>query len=355
MSLVEELNVIIEVPEIEVTVEDIPPIDFTLEQYTDVVVVAAGNVGQQGPIGLDGPAGPVGADSIVPGPQGLQGDPGNDGADGDPGAPGPTDHGLLTGLGDDDHPQYRLVSVPITAAMVAADIATQAELDAFIALAATDAELASHVAAADPHTVYRLESVPITAAMVAADIATQAELDVIASYIEPIQDIVLGATTSLIDFTSIPATYKHLMLVLAARSDYVGLNMSTWLRFNNDSSNAYYYQLVSAQGSVAPAASDSGGAPSEASFGTVAGTTASAGMPGHTELLILDYARTVWGKYGLSRSVVQGSIFTAGGQQMLRNWGIAWNSSTAINRITIGVSAGANFLTGSRATLYGLR
>ncbi|MBA2726542.1 MAG: hypothetical protein H0U53_11170, partial [Actinobacteria bacterium] len=100
---------------------------------------------------------------------------------------GVTDHGLLTGLADDDHPQYettaevaaqitthaaaadphtgyRLESVAIAAADVAADVATQAELDA-------------HAAAADPHTGYRLESAPIAAADVAADIATQAELD----------------------------------------------------------------------------------------------------------------------------------------------------------------------------------
>jgi hypothetical protein len=42
---------------------------------------------------------------------------------------GVTDHGALTGLGDDDHPQY-----------------------------ATDADLATHAAAADPHTGYQKES-----------------------------------------------------------------------------------------------------------------------------------------------------------------------------------------------------
>ncbi len=49
-----------------------------------------GATGPQGPIGLTGPQGEVG-------PQGLQGEPGDD---------APADHGLLTGLGDDDHTQY---------------------------------------------------------------------------------------------------------------------------------------------------------------------------------------------------------------------------------------------------------
>lgn len=41
----------------------------------------------------------------------------------------------------------------------------------------TQTELDDHVAAVDPHTGYRLESVAIAAADVAADVATQAELD----------------------------------------------------------------------------------------------------------------------------------------------------------------------------------
>jgi hypothetical protein len=45
------------------------------------------------------------------------------------GGPGETDHGALTGLGDDDHPQY-----------------------------ATDTDLTTHAGAADPHTGYQKES-----------------------------------------------------------------------------------------------------------------------------------------------------------------------------------------------------
>jgi len=93
---------------------------------------AMGPQGLQGDPGAPGPAGPVGATGIQ-GPQGLQGDPGvqgpagsqgsagAQGTQGDPGPQGPagptgpqgptgppgtTDHGALTGLSDDDHPQY---------------------------------------------------------------------------------------------------------------------------------------------------------------------------------------------------------------------------------------------------------
>jgi len=58
--------------------------------------------GDPGPQGLTGPAGPSGSQGPA-GPQGVQGDPGPQGP---AGPPGTTDHGALTGLSDDDHPQY---------------------------------------------------------------------------------------------------------------------------------------------------------------------------------------------------------------------------------------------------------
>jgi collagen triple helix repeat protein len=62
-----------------------------------------GATGSQGPPGSQGPQGPkgdTGAASTVPGPQGPQGPAGATGP------PGTTDHGMQTGLADDDHPQY---------------------------------------------------------------------------------------------------------------------------------------------------------------------------------------------------------------------------------------------------------
>ena len=77
-------------------------------------------------------------DNLVGVPSGFA-----DGAD-NTGPGGATDHGELTGLGDDDHPQY----------------ATDADLGAHTAAAdphaqyATDADLGAHTAAADPHPQY---------------------------------------------------------------------------------------------------------------------------------------------------------------------------------------------------------
>jgi hypothetical protein len=58
-----------------------------------------GPPGRPGPPGQPGPKGDTG-DTGPAGPEGPQGPKGEDGTS------GVTDHGLLTGLEDDDHPQY---------------------------------------------------------------------------------------------------------------------------------------------------------------------------------------------------------------------------------------------------------
>lgn len=102
------------------------------------------------------------------------------------GGGGVTDHGALTGLADDDHPQYATdtdLSIhaatsghihPNLATHDALGLATQAELDAHAATShgsahpdlathdalglATQTELDTHAGAADPHTGYQKES-----------------------------------------------------------------------------------------------------------------------------------------------------------------------------------------------------
>lgn len=68
-----------------------------------------GPEGPAGPQGIEGEPGSVGQQGPV-GPQGPQGPQGPKGDMGDPGSGGTTNHGNLSGLGDDDHSQYLLVT-----------------------------------------------------------------------------------------------------------------------------------------------------------------------------------------------------------------------------------------------------
>lgn len=86
--------------ETKVIVEEPPDVTLDLGASSEIVVVAAGNIGQtglRGPTGLTGPPGPQGSkgfDSTVPGPPGSPGVQGPMGPQGFPGAdstiPGPT-------------------------------------------------------------------------------------------------------------------------------------------------------------------------------------------------------------------------------------------------------------------------
>lgn len=77
----------------------IKTMDRRIVRHIKVIIGPPGPQGPQGLQGPQGPAGPQGSQGPIgpQGPQGLQGHPGD---------PAPSDHGLLTGLADDDHGQY---------------------------------------------------------------------------------------------------------------------------------------------------------------------------------------------------------------------------------------------------------
>jgi len=50
----DDLTVVIELPDVEVSVEEIQNIDLSLQTVPDIIVVAAGNLGPQGPQGPPG-------------------------------------------------------------------------------------------------------------------------------------------------------------------------------------------------------------------------------------------------------------------------------------------------------------
>jgi hypothetical protein len=72
------------------------------------------------------------------------------------GGGGVTDHGALTGLSDDDHPQYTTTAEATTLAGTAVTT-HEAAADPHTGYA-TDTDLSNHAAAADPHTGYQKES-----------------------------------------------------------------------------------------------------------------------------------------------------------------------------------------------------
>lgn len=164
-------------------------------------------------------------------------------------------------------------------------------------------------------------------------------------FMRMIADTTLGASAATVDFTSIPATFAHLMLVGLARGDTAAVTTSILLRFNGDAGASYAVELLQGSGAAASAAAATGGTSMQ--LGSIAAATAADTVFTPVWCLIPNYLNTVAGKDALSL------CYSAGGTQLVQLAGGHWPNLTAVNRITLLLAAG-NFLTGTRFTLYGV-
>jgi hypothetical protein len=148
-----------------------------------------------------------------------------------------------------------------------------------------------------------------------------------------IDSTTLGSAQSSVTFSSIPATYTDLILVIKATTISANHN----LRFNGDTGSNYSYTGLYGDGSSA--------ASFRSSSNTVIGLTyTSSGAP-MSRIQIQDYANTTTYKTILNRQddAANATMTTVG----------LWRSTSAINSITI-VGSGGNIPSGSTFKLYGI-
>jgi hypothetical protein len=192
----------------------------------------------------------------------------------------------------------------------------------------------------------------------AGDVFTEAMWDTYirdnlnAGVLRPIADSVAGGAVASFDFTSIPATFAHLVVFAYLRADPAATFVNANLRLNNDSGSTYDSQQLVANGTVPSSTGTAAGATTSALAGRAPAATAPAsafsalmliipqyvGAVGHKSWLALSYDREVSG------TVSDGVIFAGGGQ---------WLSTAAVSRLTLLPSSG-NWIAGSRATLLGV-
>jgi hypothetical protein len=154
------------------------------------------------------------------------------------------------------------------------------------------------------------------------------------------------------DFTSIPATYTHLKLLMTLRSDRNADGDSVIMKINNDAGNNYVWviQYINSAGSPANVKQVTLGAPPTIYY-CVAGT-GTANYISNNEVTLFDYAQTSifhsWQSrgYEMDKSAGTPYIYDGGGQ---------WGSTSAINQITLTPLTGTNWKQYSRVTLYGLK
>lgn len=162
----------------------------------------------------------------------------------------------------------------------------------------------------------------------------------------------LGASNTSIDFSSISASYRHLYLVGRIRGDEN--NSTLCVRLNNDSGTNYAmvqnYSYITSPGTGANRYTIG----SETQFKNNSGHVESvrtANQFGTFELYIMDYASSAYKKSIIFKATH--SIETS--QTSISDLYGVWNSTSAVDRVTIKGVSGSNLHTNSSVHLYGIK
>lgn len=155
----------------------------------------------------------------------------------------------------------------------------------------------------------------------------------------PLANITLGSSASSVSFSSIPASFRDLVLVITSSAS---VDNTFGMRFNGDSGTNYSYVDGFGNGS-----SPSSAASTDTRFLlTVNGTFGAGNHQFITQ--IMDYSATDKHKTGLTRNALAGSVFPGVGMVSAR-----WASTAAITSMVIFPGAG-QLNTGSTFALYAI-
>jgi len=165
-----------------------------------------------------------------------------------------------------------------------------------------------------------------------------------------IADSTLGADAASITFSSIPATYKHLRLVLSGRSTLGSVDNLT-VQFNADTGANYDTQYLYGNHATIAAAGVAGSSIPYA--GVIPGTNVVRGsMQAVVDMIIPNYLGTTFEKVcfvcsGFSDSTVTNNYFW--------NSVTNWRNTAAITEVKLITHSSSNWKAGTRATLYGAK
>jgi hypothetical protein len=167
-------------------------------------------------------------------------------------------------------------------------------------------------------------------------------------------EVVLASPAATIDFTSIPATYKHLLIIFKVRTDRASQPVDGLdLTLNGDTGANYRNASIGAAESAAP-----GGNPiATASAAMLArdnvpgpANTAPTGAFATGQLQIFYYSDAAVAK------LIQTLVAGWNNSNISKYWITenTWANQAAVNRVTFKSENAANFIAGCRAQLYGV-
>jgi len=164
---------------------------------------------------------------------------------------------------------------------------------------------------------------------------------------EPIATTTLGTASTTITFSSIPATYTDLKVILVVNGFTGAANFSPLLRFNGSSGGTEYSDLfINSDGTTAASASNG----SADYLELPSGGSISSTIPSFFEIDIFSYTsssvfKTLLISYSNDRS---GSGWTSKKAGIRRN-------TAAITSLNFNTSSAASYAIGTTATLYGIK
>jgi hypothetical protein len=154
----------------------------------------------------------------------------------------------------------------------------------------------------------------------------------------PLATVTLGSSASSVTFSSIPATYRDLILVM--NSKVVSSTASVRARFNGDSGSNYPRVAMSGDGSRTLSVADT------QSFASISGATSVSDAFSYNSVTqIMDYSATDKHKTVLSRANNTSNEVSAIASR--------WANTSAITSVEVFVSSGS-YDTGSTFALYGI-
>lgn len=163
-----------------------------------------------------------------------------------------------------------------------------------------------------------------------------------------ISSVTVGAGgASSIDFSSIPATYTDLKVVLSGRSTRAAVNCNCFLTFNGSSAAAYTDRYLQGDGAAATSGNDVSA--TSVFFGSLPGTSVTASTFGNLEIYIPNYAGSNNKSYSAD-SVIENNATSALAYLIAG----LWANTAAITSISL-TASGFNFVQYSNAYLYGIK
>ena len=157
---------------------------------------------------------------------------------------------------------------------------------------------------------------------------------------EPIATTTLGSAATGITFSSIPATYTDLRVVLVGTTD----SANSGIRFNSDTATNYSETTLQGDGSSATSTRTTSGTYIKTNGNVAFGYT----LPALMEVDIFSYAGSTF-KTILSR--VSNDQNGSGATDSVVG---LWRSTSAITTVYV-FAAGGSLQTGTTATLYGIK